>query len=124
VSQQTDVPRPHPCDVPGAFAGAPLTFAEMAVELHLTKIELPQISYALLLETMVRYEKARGVEQLAMRIGLDREIAKRIVHDANWRTDLLGAAHLTFKALIPHAAELHRLLALDAEWRAKFRSVD
>lgn len=115
-------PRPHPMDIPG---GAPngVNVADIAVELRLAELELPQLSYATLLEAMVRHQKSRGLEELAARIGIDREVARRIVHDANRRIDLIGAAHLTFKALIPHEAELHRLLIADPEWSAKFRRV-
>jgi len=125
VSQQSidDVPRLHPMDIPGAVAVAPMTFADITVELRLTELELPQLSFALLLETMVRCEKARGVENLGARIGINEEIARRIVNDAQRRVELLGAAHLIFKSLIPHEAELLRLLSQSTEWRAKFRSV-
>ena len=47
MSQPTNGSVHHPMDIPGAAASTGVNVADMAVELHLAALELPQLSYAL-----------------------------------------------------------------------------
>jgi hypothetical protein len=110
---------PHPADIPGLPPKEP-TFADIAVELELCALEFPELSYVMLLESNLRGLRVANLELLAARVGIDTEVARRIIADARQRVNLIGAAHLTFKALIPYESLLRPLLATDVDWAARF----
>lgn len=87
------------------------SLAEIAVELRLAHVDWAEISFALWFQGLCAGDRQRRLELLTAKIGLPVELSERIIAGEYRHTEAIARAHDIFKQLIPHEAEVARLLA-------------